>query len=173
MSLLSTVAPVFERRSGYRRLHVDLPGFGASPADPSIDSSDAAVDFVLELIGEVIGDERFLLVGQSWGAYLARAVIAERRDRILGVALDIPVVVATHADRDVAPRVILRDEPGVLDGVGLIDAGEFRQVAVIVDGPAWTPSPRRPPRLLKLVGVCRNRRKTCAWRSACGSRAVR
>ena len=103
VSLLSSVAPVFERRSGYRRLHVDLPGFGASPADPSIDSSDAAVDFVLELIDEVIGDERFLLVGQSWGAYLARAVIAERRDRILGVALDIPVVIATHADRDVAP----------------------------------------------------------------------
>jgi pimeloyl-ACP methyl ester carboxylesterase len=137
VSLLSSAASVFERRSGYRRLHVDLPGFGASPADPSIDSSDAAVDFVLELIDEVIGDERFLLVGQSWGAYLARAVIAERRDRILGVALDIPVVIATHADRDVAPSLILREEPGILDGVGLIDAGEFRQVAVIIDGPAW------------------------------------
>ena len=85
-------------RPGYRRLHVDLPGFGASPADPSIDSSDAAVDFVLELIDAVIGDEPFLLVGQSWGAYLARAVVAERRDRVLGVALDIPVIIATHAD---------------------------------------------------------------------------
>ncbi len=136
-SLLASVAPVFERRPGYRRLHVDLPGFGASPADPSIDSSDAAVAFVLELIDAVIGDERFLLVGQSWGAYLARAVVAERRDRVLGVALDIPMVIATHAERDVAPAVILRDEPGILDGVGLIDAAEFREIAVIIDGPAW------------------------------------
>ena len=55
-SLLVSVGPVFERRPGYRRLHVDLPGFGASPADPSIDSSDAAADFVLELIDAVIGD---------------------------------------------------------------------------------------------------------------------
>ena len=136
-SLLVSVGPVFERRPGYRRLHVDLPGFGASPADPSIDGSDAAVDFVLELIDAVIGDAPFLLVGQSWGAYLARAVVAERRDRILGVALDIPVIFATHADRNVAAAVILREEPGILDGVGLIDAGEFRQVAVIIDGPAW------------------------------------
>jgi pimeloyl-ACP methyl ester carboxylesterase len=136
-SLLSSVRPVFEQRPGYRRLHVDLPGFGASPSDPSIDSSDAAVVFVLELIDAVIGDERFLLVGQSWGAYLARAVVAERRDRILGVALDIPVVIATHADRDVAPAVILREEPGILDGAGLIGAGEFREIAVIIDGRAW------------------------------------
>jgi pimeloyl-ACP methyl ester carboxylesterase len=136
-SLLSSVEPVFERRPGYRRLHVDLPGFGASQPDPSIDSSDAAVDFVLDLIDAVIGDVPFLLVGQSWGAYLARAVVAKRRDHILGVVLDIPVVIATHADRDVAPAVILREEPGILDGVGLTDAGEFRQVAVIIDGPAW------------------------------------
>ncbi len=136
-SLLASVGPVFERRSGYRRLHVDLPGFGASPADPSIDSSGAAVDFVLELIDAVIGDERFLLVGQSWGAYLARAVVAERRDRVLGVALVIPVIIATHADRDVASATILHEEPGILDDVGLIDAAEFRQVAVIIDRPAW------------------------------------
>ena len=136
-SLLSGVGRVFERRPGYRRLHVDLPGFGASPADPSIDSSDAAAAFVLELIDEVIGDEWFLLVGQSWGAYLARAVVAERRDRILGIALDIPVVIATHADRDVAPAVILLEEPGTLDGVGLIDAAGFREIAVVIDRPTW------------------------------------
>jgi pimeloyl-ACP methyl ester carboxylesterase len=136
-SLLLSVGPLFERRPGYRRLHVDLPGFGESPPDPSIDSSDATVEFILELIDAVIGDEPFLLVGQSWGAYLARAIVAERRNQVLGVALDIPVVIATHADRDVAPAVILREDPGTLDGVGLVDAAEFRQIAVIVDGPAW------------------------------------
>ena len=104
-SLLSSVGPVFERaRPGYRRLHVDLPGFGASPADPSIESSDAAVEFVLELIDAVIGTERFLLVGESWGAYLARAVVADRRDRSRSASpCDIPMVIAAHAERDVAP----------------------------------------------------------------------
>ena len=33
--------------------------------------------------------------------------------------------------------MILHEEPGILDGVGLIDAAEFRQVAVIIDRPAW------------------------------------
>jgi pimeloyl-ACP methyl ester carboxylesterase len=86
-SLLLTLGPVFERRRGYRRLHVDLPGFGESPADSTIDSSDAMLEVVLALIDEVIGDERFLLVGQSWGGYLARGVVARRAGQVAGVAL--------------------------------------------------------------------------------------
>ena len=136
-SLLYALEPVFERRPGYRRIHVDLPGFGASPADPAIDSSDAMVEFVLELIDEVIGVERFLLVGQSWGAYLARSVVARRRPQVIGVALVIPVVVARHADRDVPAHRILLEEPGVLEGVGPIAAAAFREGAVIIDPASW------------------------------------
>jgi pimeloyl-ACP methyl ester carboxylesterase len=93
-------APV-RAAAGYRRFHVDLPGFGASPPAPDIDGSDAMVDFVLELIDELVGAEPLLIVGESWGAYLAQGVVARRPDQVLGVALLIPVVIATHADRDV------------------------------------------------------------------------
>jgi pimeloyl-ACP methyl ester carboxylesterase len=136
-SLLLTFGPVFERRAGYRRLHVDLPGFGESPASPAIDSSDAMLEVVLALIDEVIGDERFLLVGQSWGGYLARGVVARRPAQVAGLALSIPVVIADHADREVPEHTILAEEPGVLDGVDPADADAFREMAVTVDSSAW------------------------------------
>src|SRR5262245_63806995 len=68
--MLVSLGPVFERRPRYRRLHVDLPGFGSSPADPAIDSSDAMVYLVLEPVDEVFGDEPFLLVVDTCCAYL-------------------------------------------------------------------------------------------------------
>ena len=55
--------PVFEGRTGYWCIDVDLPGFGASPRVPGIDGSAAMVNFVLRLIDEVAGDGPLLLVG--------------------------------------------------------------------------------------------------------------
>ena len=136
-SLLLALGPLFERRAGYRRLHVDLPGFGESPADPAIDSSDSMLEVVLALIDEAIGDERFLLVGQSWGAYLARGVVARRAGQVAGVALIIPVVIANHADREVPEHAIVAEEPGVLDGVDLADAEAYREMGAVIDPGSW------------------------------------
>jgi pimeloyl-ACP methyl ester carboxylesterase len=135
-SLLRSMGPLFERRAGYRRIHVDLPGFGASPAAPGIDGSDAMVGFVLRLIHELIDDAPYLIIGESWGAYLARGVIARRPDRVRGVALLVPVIVATHADRDLPDPRLLYEEPGLLDGTDQA-AVDFREGAVIVDRGSW------------------------------------
>jgi pimeloyl-ACP methyl ester carboxylesterase len=136
-SLLYGIGPVFERRPGYRRIHVDLPGFGASPASPDIDSSDAMVDVVLELIDELVGSEPMLLVGESWGGYLARGVVARRPGQVRGVALIVTVVIATHDERDVPGQALLYEEPGVLDGLGPVDAAAMREAAVIADRASW------------------------------------
>jgi pimeloyl-ACP methyl ester carboxylesterase len=136
-SLLFGVGPAFERRPGYRRIHVDLPGFGESPPDPTIDSSDAMVDVVIDIIDEAIGAERFVVVGESWGAYLARAVVTRRRSQVIGVALIVPVIIATHTDRDIPEPLLLAEEPDVLEGVGPVDAAAFREGAVIIDRASW------------------------------------
>jgi pimeloyl-ACP methyl ester carboxylesterase len=96
--LLRAVDHVLEGRPGYRRIHVDLPGFGASPGVHGIDGSAATVDFVLRLIDEVAGDGPLLLVGESWGAYLARAVIARRPLQVAGAAMLVPMTVVACAD---------------------------------------------------------------------------
>ncbi len=136
-SLAYSLGPVFARRTGYRRIHVDLPGFGASAPIVSIDGSDAMLDFVLALIDEVVGDERLLIVGESWGGYLARGVVARRSVQVIGVALICPVVIATHADREVPEHRIIREEPGLLERADPVAAEEFREGAVVVDRGSW------------------------------------
>jgi pimeloyl-ACP methyl ester carboxylesterase len=137
-SLFRSVEPVFARRTGYRRLHVDLPGFGASPPVPGIDSSVSMLDFVLRLIDEIVGADPFLVVGESWGAYLARGVIAQRPEQVAGAALLVPVIIAPHAERTVPAHRILYEEPGVLDGALEADVDEFREVGVVIDPRTWS-----------------------------------
>jgi pimeloyl-ACP methyl ester carboxylesterase len=136
-SLIESVGPVFGRRTGYRRIHVDLPGFGASPAIPEIGSSDAMVEFVLRLIDELIGEGPFVMVGESWGGYLARGIVARRPAQVRGVALLCQVVIATHADRDVPDHGLLYEEAGIFDGADQVVVDEFREIAVVADRASW------------------------------------
>ncbi|MBO0866211.1 MAG: alpha/beta hydrolase, partial [Mycobacterium sp.] len=74
---------------GYRRIYPDLPGMGCSTSDGL-----ACNDDVVQLLGAFIddlGEGPALLVGHSYGAYLARGVAAQRPDVVAGLALVCPV----------------------------------------------------------------------------------
>jgi pimeloyl-ACP methyl ester carboxylesterase len=124
--MLGCLEPVFERRPGYRRLYPDLPGMGKSPAPPSIASSDDVLGAVREFVSDTIGTEPFLLVGESYGGYLARGLTRALGPQVQGLALICPIGVAVeHATRDVPPRQVLRRDPG------LPDNEEFSSIAVV------------------------------------------
>jgi pimeloyl-ACP methyl ester carboxylesterase len=75
--------------TGYRRIYPDLPGMGCSTTDGLTCNDD-----VVKLLGDFIdhvADGRGLLVGHSYGAYLARGVAAQRPDAVLGLALLCPI----------------------------------------------------------------------------------
>lgn len=74
--------------NGYRRVYPDLPGMGSSSAD-GLTSNDDVIAVLSALIDE-ISDEPVLLIGHSYGAYLARGLAAARPDRLRGVALVCP-----------------------------------------------------------------------------------
>ncbi|MEU8223058.1 alpha/beta hydrolase [Kribbella sp. NPDC048915] len=120
--------PVFGQLPGYRRLYPDLPGMGKSPAG-DIDSSDGIMAALRAFVDERIGDEPFLLIGESYGGYLVRGLVAERPGQILGMALICPVGTLRHADRKVPEHVVLRTEPGVLES--LTEGEDFTDLAVV------------------------------------------
>lgn len=103
--------PVFQdRRDGWRRIYFDLPGMGGTKGVDWITNSDGMLRFVLAFIDEVIPDEPFLLVGESYGGYLVRAAIRERPKDVEGMLLICPLVVADDEQRDVPPcSVLMRD----------------------------------------------------------------
>ncbi|MGW2703393.1 alpha/beta fold hydrolase [Streptomyces sp. NPDC001340] len=129
---LGCLEPVFTRRSGYRRLYPNLPGMGASPAPASMSSSSDMLQAVDDFVQTEIGSERFLLVGESFGRYLARALTRRRADQVLGLALICPIGTALErTERRLPPHAVLRPDPELLAGLEPRIAKEFADLAML------------------------------------------
>lgn len=130
--MLGCLEPLFARRPGYRRLYPDLPGMGRSYAPPSVASSDDLLDAVGAFVDREIGAAPFLLVGESYGGYLARGLARSRAAQVLGLALICPIgTKVEHAERTVPERRVLRPDPALLDALPRRVAEEFAAVAVV------------------------------------------
>lgn len=102
---------VFQSRDDeWKRIYFDLPGMGSTKGVDWITNSDDMFKFVLAVVDEVIPGEPFLIVGESYGGYLARAVVRERPEDVEGMLLICPLVVADDERRDVPPCSVLRRE---------------------------------------------------------------
>lgn len=73
----------------HRRIYPDLPGHGGSSAAASAADAVTALE---ELLDHLVGDERVLVIGHSFGAHLARGLAARRPDQVRGLALICPMV---------------------------------------------------------------------------------
>ncbi|MET4587020.1 pimeloyl-ACP methyl ester carboxylesterase [Pseudarthrobacter sp. PvP022] len=112
--IAGALEPIFRNVPGFRRLYPDLPGMGHTPATEGVTSNDDVLDILHGLIDSTIGDEPFLVIGQSYGGYLARAIANRRPDQASGLALICPVGAHT---RDVPKHEVLAsvvDMPGDL-----------------------------------------------------------
>lgn len=118
--------PVFAAREGsYRRLYPDLPGMGQSAA-VGVDSSDDVLQSVESFIDEHIGSEPFLLLGESYGGYIARALAANRAHQVRGMALICPMGSAVeNADRRVPEHQVLVSE------IDIAPDAPFAEIAVV------------------------------------------
>lgn len=124
--MLGCLEPLFERVPGYRRLYPDLPGMGRAPAPERIASTDDILAEVDRFVAEHIGTEPFLLIGESYGGYLARALTRTRPAQVRGLALICPIGTAVeHAERTVPAHRPLRVDPGLDAG------GDFAAMAVV------------------------------------------
>jgi len=122
--------PVFRPDDAIRRIYPDLPGLGASPGD-DVSSAGDVLDRIDAFVDEVIGDEPFLVVGESYGAYLSRALVQRRRDQVRGFALICPVVTAEASARRMPPRNVRRPDPDLIAALEATEAAAFTEVAVV------------------------------------------
>jgi pimeloyl-ACP methyl ester carboxylesterase len=102
---------------------------GQSPAG-AVDSSDGILAAVNAFIDEQIGTAPFLLIGESYGGYLGRAIARERPDQVSGLAMICPIgTIVENADRHVPEHVVLRSEPGLRESLGPDE--DFTDLAVV------------------------------------------
>jgi pimeloyl-ACP methyl ester carboxylesterase len=114
--VMACLDPVFDGLAGYRRIYLDLPGMGRTPAPETIRSADDVLDLLLAFIDGVIGDQPLLIAGHSAGGYFAQAIAGRRQEQVVGLALLCPLLAGIH---DV-PR---RD---VVFGSGDVGSPDFR-----------------------------------------------
>ena len=114
--VMACLDPVLDAFTGYRRIYLDLPGMGRTPAPATIRSADDVLEVLLAFIDGVIGDQPLLVAGHSAGGYYAQAIAGRRPEQVVGLALLCPLLAGIH---DVP-------EHDVVASSGNIGSDEFR-----------------------------------------------
>jgi len=130
--------PVFAGKDDqWQRIYFDLPGMGQTPAADWINGSERMLEFVLAFIDAVLPGQHFLLSGESFGGYLARGVIKERRDLVDGLLLIAPVA-SQETQNDHLPefKVLERDE-ALLASLSETDRGYLTGINVVQTQRVW------------------------------------
>jgi pimeloyl-ACP methyl ester carboxylesterase len=102
--VMACLDPVFDALTGYRRIYLDLPGMGRTPAPETIRSADDVLDVLLAFIDGVVGDQPLLVAGHSAGGYYAQAIAGQRPEQAVGLALLCPLLAGIH---DVPAREVI------------------------------------------------------------------
>jgi len=130
--IMGALEPLFADRPGHRRVYPDLPGMGRTPAPDAVNSNDDVLGILLGLVDAVIGEEAFLLVGHSYGGYLARALANRRPGQVAGLALVCAVDAQARAEE--VPDHVVVHVAADLDPDGTLEpamAAEFRDYLVV------------------------------------------
>lgn len=129
--------PLFEQRSGWQRIYLDLPGMGRTPGKEHIKSTDDMLDVVVDFIDAVIPGQSFLIAGTSYGGYLSRGVVKRKFDQVVGMALICPVIIADRSQRDVPPGTVIVENAPLLAALNPADAETYGSMAVVQDEYNW------------------------------------
>jgi pimeloyl-ACP methyl ester carboxylesterase len=114
--IMACLDPIVDAVTGYRRIYVDLPGMGQTPAPETIGSADDVLEVLLAFIDGVIGTVPLVVAGHSAGGYYAQAIARRRPEQIAGLALLCPLLAGIHDVPD----------PDVVVSSGDIGSTEFR-----------------------------------------------
>ena len=112
--MVGCVEPIINKTANFRRIYIDLPGMGQSKAPGAIKSADDMVEILVSFIKVVIGNQRFLLVGQSYGCYLALGLLSIMHGSIDGVFFLCPCLIANRGERNLPTSELLEQDSSLI-----------------------------------------------------------
>jgi pimeloyl-ACP methyl ester carboxylesterase len=136
-SMMGYMEPLFQKRNGWRRIYADLPGMGRTGELNGIECADDLLGTILSLIDDTIGNQSFLIVGESYGGYLARGVLAKRISQVAGMLLVCPVVQPDKSKRILPARTVLFRDKRFVATLPDEEKESWESIAVIQDRRHW------------------------------------
>ncbi|MCI8639030.1 MAG: alpha/beta hydrolase [Coprococcus sp.] len=124
--------PVFSKRPGYQRIYVDLPGMGRSGTVLSYASADRILEVLTGFIDQVVPG-KFLIMGESYGGYLARGILSNDIEKVDGLMLLCPVIVPGREGRVLPPKNAEFHDRQFLDTLDTTEREQFCDYAVLAD----------------------------------------
>jgi pimeloyl-ACP methyl ester carboxylesterase len=129
--MVGCMETVFNIRNNYKRIYIDLPGMGKSSSAEWINNSNTMLEIVIDFIKKIIPNENFLIVGESYGGYLARGVMYKMLEKIDGVALICPLLIPDYKKRNLPEHVVLVKDNKLLSKLTKEDAEDFNSFVVV------------------------------------------
>jgi pimeloyl-ACP methyl ester carboxylesterase len=126
---------VFAERQGWRRVYVDLPGMGRTAA-PDVGSTDDVFRILRGTVEALVPEGAYVVVGQSYGGYLARGLVAADPERVAGLAAVVTVVEPRHELRQLPGRQVLVRDPALAERVGA-EAIAAEEILVVQTDETW------------------------------------
>jgi pimeloyl-ACP methyl ester carboxylesterase len=121
--------PLFTKRCGWRRIYPDLPGMGKTRGADWITQQEQMLDAVISFIDTVAPGERLVVAGTSYGGYLARGLVYRRAAQLDGLMINVPVIMADAAKRNVPQHRVIREDIDFLAAL-TPNEQEIREIAV-------------------------------------------
>ena len=119
--MMADLEPVFagDLSDRWRRIYIDLPGHGETPAPPWLTGQEQVVSILVELVDAILGDTSFAVAGNSYGGYLTLSLVRSLPDQLLGAGLLVPDVPAADGSRDAPEHLTIVEEPNAFDDLAL------------------------------------------------------
>ncbi len=125
--------PVFLRKTGYKRIYLDLPGMGKSKCAIEYATADKTLLILKQFVKSML-HENFLIVGESYGGYLARGILSGYLEYVEGLMLLCPVVVPQSDKRNLPVESVRFEDTEFLNKLNKKDRDEFCEYAVLTNG---------------------------------------
>jgi pimeloyl-ACP methyl ester carboxylesterase len=103
------IEPIVEN-DNYQRIYFDLPGMGKTRLKEPLYHAEEMYDVIKKVIEKTIGNEHYILMGESYGGYLMRKLIRDEPEKIKGALFICPVILPLNNRNNLPERTILYNE---------------------------------------------------------------
>ena len=128
--MVDALEPIFEHRQGWKRVYIDIPGHGQSQVDVGIDTQEQVLDIILDFMEGFAPGERFAIVGESRGGYLARGIVYKKPEMVSGAMFIVPGRHVVASQESVPPHVTLVKADDLIPTLESNEISRFERLVV-------------------------------------------